>query len=278
MEHYHLAPRIEPASIGSELCEGLDTGKRLEAVLAVEAAVMLLESSTGDALRPGSPIMEIRLQRVQIASVFGAPRRCGRIAHAAAQAVHYCRKIVIVLLPVLSHGSIVKRPSGPDAPAVPHFAAFVIAAPQRYAGVISQAAHIVGGLVQNAPAELSLIRIDAAAEHEVLPDEHSGLVAERVEIIVFVNAASPHAQHVHAGGGSIAHDPLVLTLAYAGKENIVGNIVGAFHKHRHPVEQETETASLSVTLALQLYAAYSHPVGSGVQHGVSVKHLGGKSI
>ena len=84
----------------------------------------------------------------------------------------------------------------PIAPALFHF---VVAAPQRQRGVVAQAAHIFNRLDADVLEEVCIGGVDAAGEHEILPDQNAVAVAQVVEHILRVVAAAPDAQHVHVG-------------------------------------------------------------------------------
>jgi hypothetical protein len=83
------------------------------------------------------------------------------------------------------------------APLLPGGLVLVVARPQRQAGMVAQAADVFDRLLADVGNERLVARVHAAGEHEVLPDQQPQLVGEVVEAVVFVDAAAPHAHHVH---------------------------------------------------------------------------------
>ena len=78
----------------------------------------------------------------------------------------------------------------------------VVAAPQRHAGMMAQAADVVLRFGFDVRHEIGVeAGIGAAGEHEILPDGDSVFVAQIIKGIVFVDAAAPNAQHIHVGIG-----------------------------------------------------------------------------
>ena len=63
--------------------------------------------------------------------------------------------------------------------------------------MITQPFHIVDRFGANVIEKLLIRGIHAASEHEILPDKDSHFVAQLIKLVSFVNAAAPHAQHIH---------------------------------------------------------------------------------
>ena len=78
---------------------------------------------------------------------------------------------------------------------------FVVAAPDGDRRVRAEPSYLMIDLGAHLGEEIRRRRIEVAGEHEVLPDQQAELVAEIVEEILFVEAAAPHADHVHVGVG-----------------------------------------------------------------------------
>ena len=248
VEHHHFGIGPPVCGIRREGPHRLHTGKGLEAIFAVEAAVVAFVLVRRAALLPRGPIVGIGQHRIGIAAAFRAPGRRGNIVRPGRTAPHHFRQIVVVLEVQLGHCHVVigRDPLLDIAPAIPHVAALIVSAPEGDTGMVPQPPDIVLRLGQGALAQRSFIRINAATEHKVLPDQDAGTVAQFVEIIVFVHPAAPDAQHVHTGGGRIAHHPFIAFPADAGQEKVVRNIVGTLHKNRAAVYLKIERAALCV--------------------------------
>ena len=92
--------------------------------------------------------------------------------------------------------------AGPaPAPVRPAPLHLVVAAPQRQAGPMPQPPDLLADLDLEVGQELRVgQRVDAAGEHEVLPDQDSEAVAQVVERLGLVVAAAPDPDHVVVGG------------------------------------------------------------------------------
>ena len=126
------------------------------------------------------------------------------------------------------------------APACPCRVDFVVAAPQRQTGVVAQAHHIVDSLLADIFQKFAVSRIHGAGKGEILPDHDTVPVAQVVKMVVFIDAAAPHANHVHVGVGGVLHHLLVILRRDAGQEHVVGYHVGAFGKYGHAVQFKVE--------------------------------------
>ena len=100
--------------------------------------------------------------------------------------------------------------------------------------------------------------ISAAGEHEVLPYQYAVAVGFAVEIVVFVYAASPHAQHIHVGSLYVFKYTLVALGRDVGQQGVVGDEVGTLGKHRLAVHCEVERLAVFVVVHHHPYRAQSH--------------------
>ena len=77
-----------------------------------------------------------------------------------------------------------------------------------------------------------------AGEHHVLPDQQAHLVAELVEGVELVEAAAPHADHVHVGGDRFAEQAGDALARDARGQGIGGDPVGALAEDGDAVDLE----------------------------------------
>ena len=117
--------------------------------------------------------------------------------------------------------------------------------------MVAQAANLLCGFLGDVELPVVGAGLPVVAEHEVLPDHDAELVAQVVELVGFVVAAAPMADHVHVGVDGRLQDLAVLLRGDAGGEAVEGNDVGAFAEHRDAVDDELEGASPLVGLATQ---------------------------
>ncbi|MNC33286.1 hypothetical protein D3C75_816740 [compost metagenome] len=78
----------------------------------------------------------------------------------------------------------------------------IIAAPQSDARMVAQSPDVIDSLLTHILQERLISRVHAAGEHEILPDQHTILIAQPVKNILFIYPAAPHPQHVHIGRDS----------------------------------------------------------------------------
>ena len=133
----------------------------------------------------------------------------------------------VLLLPTPAHKFVVLRPGHVD---------FVVATPQRNAGVIAQAFDVVHRLLFHIAQEFWVTGVHATGKHEVLPNQHACFVAQIVKDVVFIKTAAPDAQHVHVGVYGGADEVPVFFGPHAGDEHVVGDVIGAFGKNGLAVE------------------------------------------
>ncbi len=80
----------------------------------------------------------------------------------------------------------------------------VVAAPERDARMVVEAAHLVLGFRRKFVDEGLVGRVKRARHHKILPDKQAEFVAEIVEDFLLVPTAAPHPHHIHV---RFAHAP-----------------------------------------------------------------------
>src|SRR5205085_7858218 len=102
----------------------------------------------------------------------------------------------LVVVERARHGVVRLIPVG----AVMNPLVFVVAAPQRHAGMVAQTAYLVtrlGFYLLDKAARM--LWIHGASKHKILPDQDTQLIAELVEDLMFIDSTTPYPQHVHMG-------------------------------------------------------------------------------
>src|SRR3977135_1016977 len=79
----------------------------------------------------------------------------------------------------------------PVTPEFPSPFNLVIAAPQRNAGMIAQALHLLDHLLPHTFLKGGISRDHGSAEHEILPDHDAQFIADVIEVVRLVVAAPP---------------------------------------------------------------------------------------
>ena len=129
---------------------------------------------------------------------------------------------------------------------------FVIAAPQRQAGMGRQPADLLARLGAHIvqPGAVGR-RIQIAGEHEVLPDQQPAFRTHLVKPVRFITAAAPDPQHVH-----MRRDRTVQQIGHrlgrgAGGQRIGGDPVRAAHEDFAPVDAEGEAVTDRISIGQQ---------------------------
>ena len=111
-----------------------------------------------------------------------------------------------------------------------------------------------------------------------LPDEDAELVREAVELVVLVDAAAPHPQHVHVRLPRRVEQLQVVGLVVARRHR-GRDPVGALHEDRPPVHAEVEGEAAAEGLLHQLQRAEGHLLGLAVDGGeAGVLHPDGEGV
>ena len=126
---------------------------------------------------------------------------------------------------------------------------FVVAAPDDDAGMIAEAAKLLGSFGSDVEFPVIKAGLPVVAEHEVLPDHDAEFVADVVELVGLVIAAAPVSDHVHVGVHRGLEHVAVLLRGYASGEAVEGNDVGTFAENGDTVDDELERASPLIGLA-----------------------------
>ena len=124
----------------------------------------------------------------------------------------------------------------------------VVATPHGERRMSAQTLYVIFCLSLHAFDEQRVVRIGAAGEHEVLPYQYAVAVGLGVEIVVFVDAASPHAQHIHVGSLYVFKNTLVALGRDVGQQGVVGYEVSSLGKHRLAVHYEVERLAVFVVV------------------------------
>src|SRR2546421_8029402 len=120
--------------------------------------------------------------------------------------------------------------------------------------MIPQTLHVIGGFLAHVFKKRFIARIQATAEHEILPDENSHFVAKLIEIVTLINSAAPNPQHIHVSVAHGLNQFAILILGNAARKTIGRNPVAAFGKDRHTVNDEGEAFTGVVTLLPEFQA------------------------
>ena len=102
------------------------------------------------------------------------------------------------------------------------------------------------------------MRIRTAGEHEVLPYQYAVAVCLVVELVVLVDASTPHTQHIHVGSLHVLKYAFVSLLRHVWQQGVVGNEVGTLCKHRLAVHHEVERLAVLVVVHHHSHRAQPH--------------------
>src|SRR5580698_2158572 len=120
---------------------------------------------------------------------------------------------------------------------------FVVAGPKNDAGMVAQAADLVFGFSLHRELETVGPRLPVVAVHEVLPNHDAELVADLVELVALVVAATPMANHVHVGVASRLKDAAIVRRRDAIRKAVEWNDVRAFGEDGYPVDDKLKAAA-----------------------------------
>ena len=137
--------------------------------------------------------------------------------------------------------------------------AFVVAAPERDAGVVAQAAHLVGALLADVREEVRMRRVRHAGEHHVVPEEDAETVALVVEEVALEVAAAPHADHVHVRRDGAAEQVAGALRGLVAGSRVARNPVRALREDGDAVHADREARAGLVRRAVDLDPAQSDP-------------------
>src|SRR5947209_20380509 len=106
--------------------------------------------------------------------------------------------------------------------------------------MIPQTLHVIYGFLAHVFKERFISRIQAASEHEILPDENPHFAAKIIEVVTLVNAATPDSQHVHVGVAHGLKQFAIFISADAARKAVGRDPITAFGKDRHAVDNKGE--------------------------------------
>ena len=115
--------------------------------------------------------------------------------------------------------------------------------------MVLKATHLIISLSSNIIKESTVCWIGCASKHKVLPNKYPPAVSLLIETLIFVNTATPYAQHIHLGKLYIIKEfaeSLVRTLS---QDIISGNIVCALSKQGLFIDLKIKTRALVVGLS-----------------------------
>lgn len=137
--------------------------------------------------------------------------------------------------------------------------------------MVGDARDVVACLRLHFGADRLLLRVGGAREQEVLPGEQAQLVGEVVEVVVFVDAAAPHAHEVDPRGCGLPQSTLVPRAVDAWEERVVGDPVDALHPHRLLVDDQFERTPVVVGIGVPSQGAEAHPAGRLVEQSAAAR-------
>src|ERR1700736_4782662 len=119
--------------------------------------------------------------------------------------------------------------------------------------MIAQTLDLLDRFLPDVYLERNVAGNHVAAEREFLPDHNSQLIADIVEIVGFVVAAAPFANHVHVRVASGLKDLAMNLRCDSVGKAVEGNDIGTFRVHGDAVYHELETLSPLIGGTVQLH-------------------------
>ena len=236
----HRRAQVPVGRVGREGRHGRHRRQRLEAELAHEPVGFVAVSGERRQGVPDDPLVLVaavaadrRLQRSP------RRRRAGPVGSGRVTGRNPRRQRLGEELQICGAQVLVAGPGPtPDRPAPLHL---VVAAPQGQACPMPKTPDLFADLRFEVGQELRVGQwVDAAGEHEVLPDQDPVSVAQVVERLGLVVAAAPDTDHVVVRGRRGAEQCVELGRGHAGRERVGRNPVGALGEYRHAVDHERE--------------------------------------
>src|SRR5665648_157258 len=146
------------------------------------------------------------------------------------------------------------------APTKPGSQNFIIPAPQSNTWVVAQTLDVVNSFLFYIFLKRGIVRKHGTCKHKNLPDKNYVFVAYIIEPVIFVNTATPNAQHIKVGDLSGVNNLLIHLISYTGFKNIVWNVIRSFHKYRNTIQFEVERSSFFVFIANQFKGADTNTI------------------
>jgi len=237
--------------------------ERLVPELRDEAGLGHLVGLEGRALVPDVPVVDVApFGHVGIVPVLAAGRRSRPVGprgvffcDGLADRVEIQRPVVLGQLAVFV---------GLGEPVVQRLLVFVVATPQRDAGVVGQPPDLIAGFGLDGGEKGVVGGVQRTGVHEVLPDEQAEFVTPLVEVLVFVVATAPHADHVHVRVNGALQAVVVDLVGHPVVQRVGGNPVCALGEDGFAVDDKIEGLATSVCLADEFDLAESDPVARTV--------------
>lgn len=121
--------------------------------------------------------------------------------------------------------------------------------------MIAQAFDLVDSLGANIFLECGVAGNHVAAETEFLPNQDAKFIADVVEVVMLVKAATPFTYQVHVGIAGGFKNHAVLRRRFPRREAIEGNDVHPFGEYRNAIDDESETLAPLIGITPQFYGA-----------------------
>ena len=112
--------------------------------------------------------------------------------------------------------------------------------------MVTQTLDIVLRFLRYPLQESRVVRIGSTGKQEVLPDENSPFVSFLIKLIVFVDTASPHTDHVHVRPLHVFHQADIAFRRHVRQQGVVRNHVRPLSEQRLSVHLEIEGFSVLV--------------------------------
>src|ERR1700733_15619948 len=127
----------------------------------------------------------------------------------------------------------------------------VVAAPENHARMIAQTHDLLDCFLAHVILKRSVAGDHVSAKHEFLPDHNSEFVADVEEIVGFVIASAPLADHIHVRVPSRPKNSAVRLGRYAIREAVERNDIGAFGEDKNTIHNELKTLPPRIRHAAQ---------------------------
>ena len=209
---------------------------------------------------PCTPVVAVGNLPAVGAAPIGFVWRAVHIEAGTVQALHHLRQQLTeqYVVSAFHFGKCLGCVSSLPSPVAHTLVYLVVATPHGERRMSAQALYVVLSLTFHTFKEQRVVRICAAGEHKVLPYQYAVAVGFAVKVVVFVDAATPHAQHIHVGSLYVFKYTLVALWRDIGQQGVVGYEVGTLGKHRLAVHYEVERLAVFVVVHHHPYRAESY--------------------
>ena len=135
---------------------------------------------------------------------------------------------------------------------------FVVAAPEREAGVVIEPGDLPAHLGRHVGQEILGGGVKVAGEHEILPDHQAQLVAQVIKPVRLIAPAAPDADHVHVRVHRRAQQVAGGFGRDGRPQSIRRNPVRALHEHIAPVDAKGKAGAGGVGVGDQRHRAQAN--------------------